>query len=334
MGPEVVELEQKLADFCGTPFCVTCANGTDALVLALRALGIGPGDEVITSALSFIATAEAIAAVGARPIFVDIEEDTGLIDAPLIEKHITPRTRAIIPVSLYGQCPDMDTINAIAARHGLTVIEDAAQSFGASYRGKRSCSLSPLATTSFFPAKPLGCYGDGGAVFTTDRTIADHIASLRLHGQTERYHHRHLGMNSRLDTLQAAVLLVKLAHFESEIEERQAVAARYQELLSSLPLSLPVVRPERRSVWAQYVIRSDRRDHIAERLSAEGIATGVHYPVPLHLQEVFSPLGYHRGDLPHAEKAAGEVLSLPMSAFLSAEDQRRGCRAIEAALRS
>ncbi len=333
MGPEVTELEERLAIFCGASFCVTCANGTDAIILALRSLSVGPGDEVITSAFSFIATAEAIAAVGATPIFVDIEEDTGLIDAALIEKRITPRTRAIIPVSLYGQCPDMDAINQIAVRHGLTVIEDAAQSFGAFYRGKRSCSLSPLATTSFFPAKPLGCYGDGGAIFTTDRTMAEHIASLRLHGQTQRYHHRHIGMNSRLDTLQAAVLLVKLSHFPEEIDRRQQIAERYRHLLSGLPIKLPVIHEGRQSVWAQYVIRSDRRALLMERLAAAGIATGIHYPVPLHLQEVFSSLGYRPGDFPCAEKAAREVLSLPMSAFLSEEEQRKVFEAIAAAFR-
>ncbi len=332
MGPEVTELEERLAAFCGTPYCITCANGTDALVLALLALRIGPGDEVITSAFSFIATAEAIATVGARPVFTDIEEDTCLIDATGIEAHITPKTRAIIPVSLYGQCPDMDAVNRIASRHGLAVIEDAAQSFGAVYREKRSCALSSLATTSFFPAKPLGCYGDGGAVFTTDAALAEHIASLRLHGQTTRYHHRHLGMNSRLDTVQAAVLLVKLTHFEDEIFRRQEVANRYHRLLADLPIRLPPIREDRRSVWAQYVVRSDRRDRIAARLAAENIATGIHYPVPLHLQEVFSSLGYRLGDFPHAENASHEVLSLPMSAFLSENDQLRIAHAIEAAV--
>lgn len=331
MGPEVAELERKLSLFCGASRCVTCANGTDALVLALRALDIGPGDEVITSAFSFIATAEAIATVGATPVFIDIEPDTCLIDAKKIENKLTARTRAIIPVSLYGQCPDIDAVNAIAARHELTVIEDAAQSFGARYKNGKSCAITRLATTSFFPAKPLGCYGDGGAVFTDDPALAEKIASLRLHGQSKRYYHRHVGMNSRLDTLQAAVLLVKLAHFPAEIEERQRIAHRYDKLLTGLPLERPVVRNGRLSVWAQYAVRVKDRDTIAQKLNDAGIATAVHYPLPLHLQEVFASLGYHPGSLPVAEEAARTVLSLPMSPFVAAEQQKQVADALAAA---
>lgn len=322
MGPEVATLERELASFCGAPHCVTCANGTDALVLALRALDIGPGDEVITSTFSFIATAEAIATVGATPVFVDIESDTCLIDAAQIEKKITKKSRAIIPVSLYGQCPDMDAVNALAAKHRLTVIEDAAQSFGAIYHGRKSCGLTRIATTSFFPAKPLGCYGDGGAVFANDPAIAEKVASLRLHGQSKRYYHRDIGMNSRLDTVQAAVLLVKLRHFEKEIALRQKVARRYDELLADLPLIRPTVREGGLSVWAQYAVRVQNRDAVAQKLKEAGIATAVHYPLPLHLQEVFAPLGHRPGDLPVAEQTARTTLSLPMSAFVTAEDQR------------
>ena len=332
MGPEVAELERDLASFCGAPHCVTCANGTDALVLALRALDIGPGDEVITSTFSFIATAEAIATVGATPVFVDIEPDTCLIDVGQIEKKITKNTRAIIPVSLYGQCPDLDAVNAVAVKHNLAVIEDAAQSFGARYGQGKSCGLTRVATTSFFPAKPLGCYGDGGAVFTDDPAVAEKVASLRLHGQSKRYYHRHIGMNSRLDTLQAAVLLVKLRHFENEIALRQDVARRYDELLAGLPLVRPIVREGRLSVWAQYAIRVKDRDAVAQKLKDAGIATAVHYPLPLHLQEVFAPLGYRPGDLPVAEEAARTVLSLPMSAFVTAEDQKNVAASLAAAL--
>lgn len=322
MGNEVTELEQALAARCGAPHCVSCANGTDALVLALKALDIGPGDEVITSTFSFIATAEAIATVGATPVFVDIEPDTCLIDAAQIEKKITKKSRALIPVSLYGQCPDMDAVNAIAAKHKLSVIEDAAQSFGALYHGRKSCGMTRIATTSFFPAKPLGCYGDGGAVFTDDAAIAQKLASLRLHGQSKRYYHRLVGMNSRLDTMQAAVLLVKLKHFDAEITARQAVANRYDELLAKLPLIRPTVREGRLSVWAQYAIRVKDRDGVAQKLKDAGIATAVHYPLPLHLQEVFAPLGHRPGTLPVAEEAARTVLSLPMSAFVTEAEQR------------
>ncbi|HOW51884.1 MAG TPA: DegT/DnrJ/EryC1/StrS family aminotransferase [bacterium] len=332
MGSEVSELEQALAAHCGAPHCVSCANGTDALVLALRALDIGPGDEVITSTFSFIATAEAIATVGATPVFVDIEADTYLIDAAQIEKKITKKSRAIIPVSLYGQCPDIDAVNALAAKHNLTVIEDAAQSFGALYHGRKSCGLTRVATTSFFPAKPLGCYGDGGAVFTDDAAIAQKLASLRLHGQSKRYYHRLVGMNSRLDTVQAAVLLVKLAHFDDEIRQRQAVARRYDELLAKLPLVRPTVREGRLSVWAQYAIRVKDRDTVAQKLKDAGIATAVHYPLPLHLQEVFAPLGYREGSLPLAEEAARTVLSLPMSAFVTAEEQEQVADTLATAL--
>ncbi len=332
MGPEVTELERKLVLFCGADRCVTCANGTDALVLALRALDIGPGDEVITSAFSFIATAEAIATVGATPVFIDIEPDTCLIDAKKIENKVTARTRAIIPVSLYGQCPDIDAVNAIAARHELTVIEDAAQSFGARYKNGKSCAITRLATTSFFPAKPLGCYGDGGAVFTDDPALAEKIASLRLHGQSKRYYHRHIGMNSRLDTLQAAVLLVKLAHFPAEIEERQRIARHYDKLLAGLPLERPIVHNGRLSVWAQYAVRVKDRDTVAQKLNDAGVATAVHYPLPLHLQEVFAPLGHRPGSLPVAEEAARTVLSLPMSAFVAAEQQKQIADALAAAL--
>jgi UDP-2-acetamido-2-deoxy-ribo-hexuluronate aminotransferase len=321
MGPQVLEFEQALSDFTGA-HAISCANGTDALMLALIASGVGPGDEVITTPFTFIATAEMIALVGAKPVFVDISENDFNIDVTKIEAAITPKTKAIIPVSLYGQPSDMDEINEIAKKYGLKVIEDAAQSFGATYKGKWSCNLSELATTSFFPAKPLGCYGDGGAVFTQNPELAEKIKSLRNHGQKKRYYHKYIGVNSRLDTLQAAILNVKLKHFEKEIEMRQQVAQRYTVLLkNSVNVITPSIMPERTSVWAQYTIRIKDRDTVQEKLKAQGIPTAVHYPRSLHLQEAFAFCGGKEGDFPVAEMASKEVMSIPMSSYLTEYEQ-------------
>ncbi len=320
MGPQVAELETSLAEFTGAGHCIACSSGTDALQLALMALDVLPGGDIITTPFTFIATAEMIAHLGARPVFVDIEEDTYNIDAGRIAAAVTDRTRAIMPVSLFGQPADMDEIKAVAAQHNLPVIEDAAQSFGASYKGRQSCNLSELGCTSFFPAKPLGCYGDGGAVFCGDSGLAEKIRSLRVHGQGERYRHKYIGIGGRLDTIQAAVLLAKLEHYDDEIKARWLAADRYTELLRDLVVT-PTVRDDRTSVWAQYSIRLPEREKVREKLTAAGVPTAVHYPMPLHLQECFSYLGLGEGDFPVAEKVSAEIMSLPMNAFLTAAEQ-------------
>jgi len=325
LGPEVAELEEKLAAFVGAKYCITCANGTDALQIAQMALGIGPGDEVITPGFTYIATAETVALLGAKPVYVDIDPRTYNLDPKLLEAAITPRTKAIIPVSLYGQCADMDAINAIAAKHGIPVIEDAAQSFGATYKGRKSCNLSTVACTSFFPSKPLGCYGDGGAIFTNDDELAKVLRQIARHGQDRRYHHIRVGVNSRLDTLQAAILLPKLAIFEEEIALRQQVAARYNALLCgadfSRPTTLtpPYIEPHNTSAWAQYTIRVQNRDAVQERLKAAGIPTAVHYPIPLNKQPAVAD---ELAQLPVGDEVATEVLSLPFSASLDVEQQQ------------
>jgi UDP-2-acetamido-2-deoxy-ribo-hexuluronate aminotransferase len=322
LGPEVAELEEALARFVGVPHALTVASGTDSLEIALRALGIGPGDEVITVPFTWISTAEVIALVGARPVFVDIEPDTYNIAVDRVEAAITPRTRAILPVSLFGQMPDLVRLNALAARHGLPVIEDAAQSFGATQHGRRSGGVTTIGSTSFFPAKPLGCYGEGGALFTHDAALAERMRAIRTHGGLERNHHPWLGMNGRFDTLQAAVLLAKLPHFEWELAERARLAARYDAALAGVCVT-PVVAPGNTHVYAQYTIRVPERDAVAARLRAAGIPTAVYYPRCLHEQPVFAGLGYRAGNFPVAEQASREVLSLPMHPFLSAHDQDR-----------
>lgn len=316
MGEDVGLLESELADFCGAKYCIACSSGTDALQLALMAIDIKPGDEVITTPFTFIATAEMIAHLGAKPVFVDIDEHTYNMDVSKIENAITSKTKAIIPVSLYGQCADMDEINALASKYKLVVIEDGAQSFGADYKDKKSCNLSDIGCTSFFPAKPLGCFGDGGAVFTNDERLASKIKSLRVHGQTKRYHHKYIGIGGRLDTIQAAVLRVKLKDYTAEIKRRQKVAHSYNEALSSKEVVLPSVKHDRDSVWAQYSIRVPNRDALQERLKNAGVPTAIHYPLPLHLQECFSYLGYKNGDFPIAEMVSKEIMSLPMNGFL------------------
>lgn len=315
MGPEVKELEEKLAAYVGVRHCISASSGTDTLLIALMALGIGPGDEVITSPFTFIATGEMIALTGAAPVFVDIDPRTYNIDPAKIEAAVTPRTKAIMPVSLYGQCADFDAINAIANRHGLPVIEDGAQSFGATYKGKRSCGLSTIGSTSFFPSKPLGCYGDGGALFTNDDALAKAMREIRVHGQDRRYHHPRLGVNGRLDTLQAAVLLAKLEQFDEEVEARARIGARYSELLCDAVVT-PELAPGNTSVYAQYTIQVDNRDAVQKRLAEQGIPTAVHYPIPLHLQPVFAGPGYADGSFPLAEAAAKRVMSLPMHPYL------------------
>ena len=321
LGPEVVELEEKLAAFVGAKYCITVANGTDALQIAQMALGIGPGDEVITPGFTYIATAETVALLCAKPVYVDIDPRTYNLDPKLLEAAITPRTRAIIPVSLYGQCADFDAINAIAARHGIPVIEDAAQSFGASYKGRKSCNLSTIACASFFPSKPLGCYGDGGAIFTNDDELAKVMRQIARHGQDRRYHHIRVGVNSRLDTLQAAILLPKLAVLDEEIAQRQQVATLYKKLLGEASIhTTPYVEPHNTSAWAQYTIRVQDRDAVQEKLRQAGIPTAVHYPIPLNKQPAVAD---DSAQLPMGDKVAEQVMSLPMSPGLTQTDQAR-----------
>lgn len=321
MGADVAELEKELSVYSGAPFSIACSSGTDALLLALMAIGLKPGDEVITSPFTFIATAEMIALLGATPVYADIDEQTYNIAASEIEAKITPRTKAIIPVSLYGQAADMDEINAIAVKHGLTVIEDAAQSFGAAYKGKKSCNLSSIACTSFFPSKPLGAYGDGGAVFAADEEIALHIRSLMNHGQAERYKHQYIGINGRLDTIQAAILRVKLKYFDGEIHLRNIVARRYDSLLAESGLVTPTIRNDRTSVYAQYSVRALDRDGLIARLNAKGVPTAIHYPIPLYRQEALKNTTCSPASFPVTEKVTREIMSLPMSAFLTEEQQ-------------
>ncbi|MBX3662284.1 MAG: DegT/DnrJ/EryC1/StrS family aminotransferase [Burkholderiales bacterium] len=313
MGPEVRELEEALARYTGARHCVTCASGTEALLIALMALDLKPGDEVVTTPFTFVATAEVIALLGGIPVFVDVEPDTANIDASKIEAAITPHTRAILPVSLYGQTADMDAINAIAAKHGLPVIEDAAQSFGATYKSRRSCNLSTIGCTSFFPSKPLGCYGDGGALFTSDDALAQAMREIRVHGQEKRYYHTRLGVGGRMDTLQCAVVLAKLERFDWEVKRRAAVGRRYDELLQDFGgrLELITVRDERSSVYAQYTVRVRDRETLQAKLKSRGIPTAVHYPLPLHRQPAYRAYGAEL-HFPAAETLAAEVMSLPM----------------------
>lgn len=319
MGEPIHELEEKLKDFTGAKHAISCSSGTDALILALMAIDIQPGDEVITTPFTFIATAETIAFLKATPVFVDINESTFNIDASLIEEKITDKTKAIIPVSLYGQVSDMDEINKIAQKHNLRVIEDAAQSFGATYKDKRSCNLSEFACTSFFPAKPLGCFGDGGAVFTNNTKMAEKMKSLRLHGQSRRYHHKYIGIGGRLDTLQAAILNVKLKYYEKDILKRQKVAEQYNKLLMGY-VNTPRILDINTSVWAQYSVRVRNREETQSLLSKKEIPTAVHYPQPLHLQECFDYLNHKEGDFPISERVSKDIMSLPMNPYLSEEE--------------
>ena len=341
LGPETLELEQQLARYVGVKHCLAASSGTDTLLIALMAYGIGRGDEVITAPFTFIATGEMIALTGATPVFVDIDARTYNIDPALIERAITPRTKAIMPVALYGQCADMDAINAIARKHKLPVIEDAAQSFGATYRGRRSCAVSDIGSTSFFPSKPLGCYGDGGALFTDDDELAKVMREIRVHGQDRRYHHPRLGINGRFDTLQAAILLSKLEVFEAEVEARARIGARYTAMIDEAfrdeadparRVTTPFVADGCTSVYAQYTIEVADRAKVEAGMKARGVPTAVHYPVPLHRQPVFAALGQGEGSFPVSEAAGRRVISLPMHPYLTEDQQAQVVRALKESL--
>jgi len=320
MGDEVKELEKNLQNFTGAKHAITCSSGTDALLLAMMALDIKPDDEIITTPFTFIATAETIAFLGAKPLFVDIDEKTYNIDPSKIEEKITEKTKAIMPVSLYGQPADMDAIQAIADKHNLKVIVDGAQSFGSTFNEKTDSNLGDISTTSFFPAKPLGCFGDGGAVFTNDDEIATKIKSLRVHGQSKRYHHKYIGMGGRMDTIQCAIVDVKLKYYKKDLKLRQEVAKKYTEALQAKDLILPFIDEKATSAFAQYSIRVKNRDEVQARLKEQGIPTAVHYPMPLHLQECFAYLGYKKGDFPVSEIVSSEIISLPMNPYVSDDE--------------
>ena len=339
LGPEVEELEQKLAAYTGAQYCITVANGTDALQIALMAFGIGPGDEVVVPGFSYIATAETVALLGAKPIYVDIDSRTYNLDPNLLQAAITPRTKAIVPVSLYGQCADFDQINTIAKKNRIPVIEDGAQSFGATYKGRKSCNLSTIGCTSFFPTKPLGCYGDGGAIFTSDFELAKSIRQIARHGQDRRYHHIRVGVNSRLDTMQAAILLAKLSAFDCEILQREAVAEKYENFLSSLSrdhdkerikgLIMPYVEEWNTSVHAQFTIRILDRSNVQEQLLELGVPSVIHYPTPLNKQPAVMDKDVI---LPVGDLVATEVLSLPMGPYLNNEQQMQVINALHAVI--
>ncbi len=322
MGDEVYALEENLCGFTEAKHAVTCASGTDALLLAMMALDIRPRDEIITTPFTFIATAETIALLGAKPVFVDIDEETYNIDPSKIETVITDKTKAIMPVSLYGQPSDMDEINTIANKYDLKVIIDGAQSFGATYQGKSEVHHCDIYTTSFFPAKPLGCFGDGGAVLTNNEALADKMRMLRVHGQNKRYHHKYIGLGARMDTIQCAVVNVKLKYYAEDLRRRQEVAQKYtQQLADHLYIHhTPTTKPDRTSAWAQYSVRVQDRNAMQTRLKEQGIPTAVHYPMPLHLQECFSYLGYEAGAFCVAESMSREILSLPMNPYLDDEE--------------
>lgn len=327
LGPEVAELEERLAAYTGAKYCIGVANGTDAIQIALMALGVVPGDEVITPGFTYIATAEAAAVLGAKPVYVDIDTRTYNLDPGLVEAAITRRTKAIIPVSLYGQCADYDAINAIAARHGVAVIEDAAQSFGATYKGRKSGNLTTISTTSFFPSKPLGCYGDGGAIFTNDDQLHKVMRQIARHGQDRRYHHVRMGVNSRLDTLQAAILLPKLAILDEELIARERVASEYGLRLREFGIEPPHVEQYNVSAWAQYTIRVDDRNAVQDALANAEIPTAVHYPLPLNKQPAVAD---SCASLPAGDQAAKQVLSLPMHPYLNVADIERISEALRA----
>ena len=320
-GEKLNSLENNLALYTGAKHAIGCSSGTDALLLSLMALNVGPGDEVITTPFTFIATAEVIAFLGAKSVFVDIDKDSYNIDASKIKDAISIKTKAIMPVSLYGQCADMDAINEIAEEFEIPVIEDACQSFGATYNGKKSCNLSTIGCTSFFPSKPLGAYGDGGAIFTNDDEIAEKIRMLLNHGQNERYKHKYIGINGRLDAVQAAVLGVKLKYFEKEVKLRDEIGSRYSDMLENTDVVTPKISEYNTSVYAQYSIRVDDREAMVEKLTEKNIPTAVHYPLPLHLQEAFKNLGYKKGDFPVSEIVSTQIMSLPMSPYLTEDEQ-------------
>jgi len=319
MGPEVTALEQQLAKFTNTKHCIGASSGTDALVIAMMALGIKPGDEVITTPFTFIATSETINLLGAKPVYADIDDRTFNIDPTTIAGLITPKTKAIIPVSLFGQCSDMDAINALAQQHGIAVIEDAAQSFGATYKNRKSCAISTIATTSFYPSKPLGCYGDGGACFTDDDALAEKMRTIRLHGQTAQHLHTLVGINARLDSIQAAILLVKLAKFNEDVSNRQRIADRYTSSLNAAGFKhTPFIAPHNTSTYAQYTVKVDQRPEVIDRLRKKGIPTMIFYPTPLHKQPA---LADPDANCPISEAVSKQVISLPMCAFMTDEEQ-------------
>ncbi|CAA6810267.1 MAG: Lipopolysaccharide biosynthesis protein RffA [uncultured Sulfurovum sp.] len=320
MGDEVRSLEANLQDFTGVKHAITCASGTDALLLAMMALDIEPDDEIITTPFTFIATAETIAFLKAKPVFVDIDEKTYNINPSQIEAQITKKTKAIMPVSLYGQPANMEAIQAIADKHNLKVIVDGAQSFGSTYDGKTDSNLGDISTTSFFPAKPLGCFGDGGAVFTNNDELAEKMKSLRVHGQSKRYHHQYIGMGGRMDTIQCAIVNVKLKYYEKDLKLRQDVAFKYTQALKDKDLICPFVEEKVTSAWAQYSVRVSNRDALQVSLKAEGIPTAVHYPMPLHLQACFQYLGYVKGDFPISEQVSTEIMSLPMNPYVNDDE--------------
>ncbi|KUO72802.1 MAG: transcriptional regulator [Desulfosporosinus sp. BRH_c37] len=322
MGPEMKTLEKEIAAFCGTKDAVAVANGTDALVLTLKAFGIGPGDEVITTPFTFFASAETIAQVGATPVFVDIDPLTLNMDLTKLEKKITPKTKAIIPVHIFGQMVDVEKIMEIAARHDLKVIEDAAQAIGAEYRGKKAGSIGHAATFSFFPTKNLGAYGDGGMIVTNDEYLAAQLRMLRFHGCKIKYYHDEIGYNSRLDELQAAILRVKLRYLDVWNEGRRDKAKVYDQLLADAAVQIPGRDPQALPIYHLYVLRTEERSVLMERLKAAGVANAIYYPVPLHLQKAFRPLGYKVGDFPVAEKACEQALAIPCYPELSLEQQR------------
>ena len=328
MGEEVESLENELVEFVGSGYAVTCSSGSSALILALMALGIKAGDEIITTPFSFIATSAMIALLGAKPVFVDISLEDYNIDCKKIKNAITSKTKAILAVSLYGQPPDLNALEKIAKAHDLFLILDGAHSFGAEFMGRKDSVYGDIATTSFFPAKPLGCYGDGGAIFTQNKELADKIASLRIHGQKKRYIHKYIGIGGRLDAIQAVILRVKLKYFANDISKRNEIASLYDQLLKNTCVALPKVFESRKSVFAQYTIRISQREKMIQYLKENGIPSAVHYPVGLHLQECFAYLGYKKGDFPNAELASNEVLSLPMNPYLENGEIRYVCEKI------
>jgi len=327
MGPEVSELEEQMADYVGVKYCIGVSSGTDALLIAMMALEIGPGDEVITTPFTFIATSEMIKLLGAKPVFVDIDPQTYNIDPEKISSAITDNTKLILPVSLYGQCADMDAINTIAKQHNLPVLEDGAQSFGATYKGRKSCNLSTVGCTSFFPSKPLGCYGDGGAIFTNDDVLAKMMCEIRVHGQDKRYSHPRLGINGRLDTIQAAVLLAKFEIFPDEVMQRDRVGRQYTASINAMQSTIvaPQIRSNCTTVYAQYSIMVNNREQLIAKLNKMNIPTAVHYPVPLHLQP---PFYNNQLNLPVVEDVATKIVSLPMHPYLSTEDIEKVSRAL------
>ena len=321
LGPQVERLEDAVAAYCGAKHAVGCASGSDALLLALMALGVGAGDEVITSTYTFFATAGSIARLGAKPVFVDIEPDTYNLQAAQIESKLTSATKAVVPVHLYGHCADMEAVLGVADKHGIRVVEDMAQAIGAEYRGHRAGSMAAAGCISFFPSKNLGGFGDGGMVVTDDDELADKLSSLRVHGSKTKYYHFEVGINSRLDALQAAVLNVKVRYVDSWSEGRRARAAYYDRAFEKLPVATPVTREGCRHIYHQYIIRVADRDGLHEHLKAKDVGAALYYPVPLHLQECFADLGYSEGDLPESEAAAKSTLALPVFPELTEEEQ-------------